>query len=362
LTVLDSIRLGGGFGPVAAWALDQRDRGRARAIEGRGVRGWNRRGASRVGLPSLYEQSTDKDGRIWGLPNWRLPDLQRAIVARRRRRRIGPAALFKVGRFDDARATLEAAFFGAGAAAHDDLALSAANSLAWRVGHQLAQSDVGQTWVDIAQMLATRFGLPDDDLLSAALHHNAGAVLEEFDVPAALVRYGQALAIRERLLGPDHPRVASTLNNIAAMHNRSGDYPAARALLERAIAITERALGPDHPETAMSVAGLANVLEHLGERAEAEALHGRALTIIERASGSDHPNVAQSLWERAGLRDHPLMAAALGTAASIEEARGDWAAARARRGRALEILELDAGVDHPRGWCGRRGVDRRASR
>jgi len=33
------------------------------------------------GLASLYEQSTDKDGRIWGLPNWRLPDLQRAIAA-----------------------------------------------------------------------------------------------------------------------------------------------------------------------------------------------------------------------------------------------------------------------------------------
>lgn len=33
------------------------------------------------GLASLYEQSSEKDGRIWGLPNWRLPDLQRAIAA-----------------------------------------------------------------------------------------------------------------------------------------------------------------------------------------------------------------------------------------------------------------------------------------
>lgn len=31
------------------------------------------------GLASLYEQSAEHDGRIWGLPNWRLPDLQRAI-------------------------------------------------------------------------------------------------------------------------------------------------------------------------------------------------------------------------------------------------------------------------------------------
>lgn len=33
------------------------------------------------GLASLYEQSTEHDGRIWGLPNWRLPELQRAISA-----------------------------------------------------------------------------------------------------------------------------------------------------------------------------------------------------------------------------------------------------------------------------------------
>jgi hypothetical protein len=33
------------------------------------------------GLASLYEQSMEHEGRIWGLPNWRLPDLQRAIRA-----------------------------------------------------------------------------------------------------------------------------------------------------------------------------------------------------------------------------------------------------------------------------------------
>ena len=31
------------------------------------------------GLGSLYEQSSERDGHIWGLPNWRLDDLQKAI-------------------------------------------------------------------------------------------------------------------------------------------------------------------------------------------------------------------------------------------------------------------------------------------
>jgi len=33
------------------------------------------------GLGSLYEQSTDRDGHIWGLTNWRLPDLQETVRA-----------------------------------------------------------------------------------------------------------------------------------------------------------------------------------------------------------------------------------------------------------------------------------------
>jgi hypothetical protein len=35
------------------------------------------------GLASLYERSTEKNGHIWGLPNWRLESLRRAIEERR---------------------------------------------------------------------------------------------------------------------------------------------------------------------------------------------------------------------------------------------------------------------------------------
>jgi hypothetical protein len=34
------------------------------------------------GLASLYERPTEKKGHIWGLPNWRLPNLKREITAR----------------------------------------------------------------------------------------------------------------------------------------------------------------------------------------------------------------------------------------------------------------------------------------
>lgn len=33
------------------------------------------------GLASLYERPTERKGRIWGLPNWRLPNLQKQLAA-----------------------------------------------------------------------------------------------------------------------------------------------------------------------------------------------------------------------------------------------------------------------------------------
>ncbi len=49
----------------------------------------------------------------------------------------------------------------------------------------------------------------------------------------------RALAIRERALGPDHPDIALSLNNLAAVHEVTGAYAEARALHERAVAIRE---------------------------------------------------------------------------------------------------------------------------
>ena len=36
--------------------------------------------------------------------------------------------------------------------------------------------------------------------------------------------YKRALAIREKALGPDHPDVATSLNNLAVLYNNQGRY------------------------------------------------------------------------------------------------------------------------------------------
>jgi tetratricopeptide (TPR) repeat protein len=54
------------------------------------------------------------------------------------------------------------------------------------------------------------------------------------------------LGIREKALGPDHPDMATSLNNLAMLYRTKGNYAEAEVLLKRALAIKKKALGPDH--------------------------------------------------------------------------------------------------------------------
>jgi tetratricopeptide (TPR) repeat protein len=53
----------------------------------------------------------------------------------------------------------------------------------------------------------------------------------------------QVLAIREKAFGPDHPDVATALNNLAVLYENQGRYADAEPLYKRVLAIREKALG-----------------------------------------------------------------------------------------------------------------------
>ena len=71
----------------------------------------------------------------------------------------------------------------------------------------------------------------------------------------------ERLRSKEKLLGPDHPEVATTLNNLALLR-KSQDRPAeAEALYRRALSIFERALDPSHPSVVACRENLARLLK-----------------------------------------------------------------------------------------------------
>ncbi len=111
----------------------------------------------------------------------------------------------------------------------------------------------------------------------------------------------QALAIRERVLGPVHPATATSLNNLALLYQRQARYGEAEPLYQRALAIREKVLGPEDPDTAQVLNNLALLLKIQGRIQEAEPVYQRALAIFERARGPEHPDVAISLNNLAQL-------------------------------------------------------------
>ena len=131
---------------------------------------------------------------------------------------------------------------------------------------------------------------PEHPDTATSLNNLAVLLRAQGDLSGARSLHERALEIRKKVLGPQHPATATSLNNLAFLLYNLGDFVAARPLSERALAINEKALGPEHPNTAISLNGLANVLRDQGELAEARPLYERALGIYEKAYGPEHPS------------------------------------------------------------------------
>lgn len=244
---------------------------------------------------------------------------------------VGRAARH-LDKLEQSEAALVQAFEDAGAIGEDEVAAAVAVELVFVVGRSAARHEEGLAWASVARMLVRRLGQTEElrgaDLLNAVggVQHGRG------DYGAAMQMYEGALAIREAVLGPEHPLVASSLNNLAVAKKALGDVEHALALHERVITIRENVLGRDHPDVANSLGNLAVLLRSRGDEERALALHERALAIRETALGAEHPTVATSL----------------NSIALIRADRGDHDGARALHERSLAIVENAFGAEHPR--------------
>jgi hypothetical protein len=84
-----------------------------------------------------------------------------------------------------------------------------------------------------------------------------------------------ALALREKVLGPEHLHVAASLNNLATLHRAQGSYAAAEPLFQRALAIWEKVLGTDHPHVFRIVGNYAALLRATNRDTEAAQLEAQ---------------------------------------------------------------------------------------
>jgi tetratricopeptide (TPR) repeat protein len=195
-----------------------------------------------------------------------------------------------------------------------------------------SNGDNPQSWPQCAQLtphvVAQRSALPNwSVVLSRAGSYFWGR--GSFVEAALLIR--DALSIREKMLGPEHPDTAESLDDLGLLLHLQDDLVQAQPLSERALAIRERVLGPEHPDTARSLNNLAHVRRVQGDLAGARLLHERALAIREKVLGSEHRDTAESL--------HNL--------AALLQAQGDLVGARPLYERALAIRQKVLGAEHP---------------
>jgi len=119
------------------------------------------------------------------------------------------------------------------------------------------------------------------------------------------------------------PREAGSIIENAAVAAEAGDYPSAEKLLREAAALQEQTLGPQHPDLANTLNNLGVVCEITDNPIDAEHYFRRAFTIATATLAPDHPFVVTSrknLHEFCAARGRPveLRPAPPGVAAWLE--------------------------------------------
>lgn len=112
------------------------------------------------------------------------------------------------------------------------------------------------------------------------------------DVPDKYAEAEQALlkslAIKERLIGNEHPQVLATKSNLAWLYGHTGRWQEARRLYADLVEKRTRLLGADHPDTANARGGLGRTLLETGDLEAAEDEIRRTIDALSIHFGNDH--------------------------------------------------------------------------
>ena len=236
-----------------------------------------------------------------------------------------------------------------------------------------AKEPTVQNLLDIGAERVTK-ELGDQPELQAEMLALIGRTFERMGVlPKALPLLEQSLAIGRRALGPEHVRIAQSLNNLGVLQREMGNLAAAEPLLKESLVMRRRLLGSFDKDVAVTLVELARVLKDRGRADESEAPTREALAIRKKIFGDEHRETATSkselgllLWERGELAeaeqlfrenlatsqrllgaDHPNATAAKSSLALVLRDKGDPAAAEPLFREALDANRRTLGNQHP---------------
>jgi tetratricopeptide (TPR) repeat protein len=212
-------------------------------------------------------------------------------------------------------------------------------SEAIKVIARLFPSGQYETWSDCQillpharEILSSRVTNQQDLLSLGSLNTNLGWF---YILKGNFIRAGpilqEAIIVRERELGANHPDTLTSISNLASVLRRQGRYEEAESMNRRALKGYEKELGANHPDTLTSVGNLALVLQRQGRYEKAESMNRRALEGREKELGANHPDTLISVGNLASMLQH----------------QGRYEKAESMNRRALEGREKELGANHP---------------
>jgi eukaryotic-like serine/threonine-protein kinase len=211
------------------------------------------------------------------------------------------AALSNLGRYDEALAELGVVAEGWKRRSGDASwgYCNAVNKIGFTLYQRGRAAEAVPHFAEVLGLFRRRLGPEHPDTLSAWSNFG-GALAESGDFETAERELVQVLAIRRRI--SEELVVVPTLSMLGRTLRRKGDFAGALALHREAIAIDQRVLGPDHVDTALAryLAGLA--LLELRRYDDAGREISTALAVDRRGHPPGHSRIGEDLSALARVR------------------------------------------------------------
>jgi len=130
---------------------------------------------------------------------------------------------------------------------------------------------------------------------TAASNSNIGLVMLAMgDNAGALEMCNQGLAIHLKVLGKEHPHTAESYNKVWLVKLAMGDNDGALEMCRKSLAIHLKVFGKDHPLTAKSSNNIGLVMTAMGDNDGALEMCNKGLVINLKVFGEEHPHTAES--------------------------------------------------------------------
>ncbi len=213
----------------------------------------------------------------------------------------------------------------------------------------------------------------EDDPKCAKILRNAGAVC--FDMGRhsdAESFFSDALAIRSRCLGENHPGVALDLSAVAMIYHERGDFSAALQHYQKAVDIW-KLLGVDSADYAACLVNLAKLYQSMRDFSTSMSFHEKAIDMLRRTAGEESEDLAMALSNFGLLcrdmkeyataerllrqaveiqrkvlgEEHPAFATTVTNLASIYLSAGDYATSERLFRHSVRIWSERLGEEHP---------------